>query len=207
VSRFADVLGESRIPVLDLASNYDELGKFLTDRIAPDFEQFGLQLVRLYVENISLPEQVEKALDQRTSMGVIGDLQKYTQYQTATAIGDAARNPGGLAGAGAGMGAGFAMASQMGQAMGQLGAPQPPAPPAGGPPPLPGAATFYVAINGQQQGPFGLDALREKAQQGQIARGTLVWKNGMSSWAALESVPELAPLVANAPPPLPPPQS
>jgi membrane protease subunit (stomatin/prohibitin family) len=211
VARFADVLGESRIPILDLASNYDELGKFLTDRIAPDFEPFGLQMVRLYVENISLPEQVEKALDQRTSMGVIGDLQKYTQYQTATAIGDAARNPGGLAGAGAGMGAGFAMANQMGQAMGQLGQqqaqPQPQgAPQQGGPPPLPGAATFYVAINGQQQGPFGLDALREKAQQGQITRGTLVWKNGMPGWAALDSVPELAPLVANALPPLPPPQ-
>jgi membrane protease subunit (stomatin/prohibitin family) len=207
VSRFADVLGESRIPVLDLASNYDELGKFLTDRIAPDFEPFGLQMVRLYVENISLPEQVEKALDQRTSMGVIGDLQKYTQYQTATAIGDAARNPGGLAGAGAGMGAGFAMANQMGQAMGQLGQQPQSVPAQGGPPPLPGAETFYVAINGQQQGPFGIDALRQKAQQGQIGRGTLVWRNGMPSWAALEGVPELAPVIANVPPPLPPPQS
>ncbi|MGB7158289.1 MAG: SPFH domain-containing protein, partial [Tepidisphaeraceae bacterium] len=106
-ARFADVVGASKIPVLDMASNQDELGKFLTQRIGPDFEPFGLQVVALMVENISLPPEVEAALDKRTSMGVVGDLHKYVQYETGTAIGDAAKNPGGLAGAGAGMGAGF----------------------------------------------------------------------------------------------------
>src|SRR5215218_7281892 len=152
-ARFADVLGESKIPVLDLASNYDELGKFLTQRIAPDFEPFGLQIVALMVENISLPPEVEAALDKRTSMGVIGDLQKYTQFQTANAIGDAAKNPSGIAGAGAGMGAGFAMANQMGAAMaGQTNA---------SPPPLPQAEGYHVAIDGAQQGPLALDKIRE----------------------------------------------
>ena len=96
VSRFADVLGESKIPILDLASNYDELGKFITTRIEHDFDQFGLKVAALYVENISLPPEVEAALDKRTSMGIIGNLQAYTQYQAATAMQDAAKNPGGL---------------------------------------------------------------------------------------------------------------
>src|SRR4051812_41955520 len=120
VARFADALGESKIPVLDLAANQDDLGKFLTTRLQPDFDVFGLKLVNLVVENISLPEEVEQALDERTKMGVIGDLNRYTQFKTANAIGDAAKNPGGLAGAGMGMGAGMAMGQHMSQAMGGM---------------------------------------------------------------------------------------
>jgi membrane protease subunit (stomatin/prohibitin family) len=75
VARFADVLGESKIPILDLASNYDELGKFVRQRIQSDFDAFGLQIAMLMVENISLPPEVEAALDKRSSMGIIGNLQ------------------------------------------------------------------------------------------------------------------------------------
>ena len=194
-ARFADVLGESKIPVLDLASNYDELGKFLTQRIAPDFEPFGLQIVALLVENISLPPEVEKVLDQRTSMGVIGDLQKYTQFQTAQAIGDAARNPGGLAGAGAGMGAGFAMANQMGQAMAAPTGQQ-----TATPPPLPqqASASFFIAVDNKQSGPFAVNDLG-----GRITRDTLVWRQGMAQWTRAADVPELKSLVESMPPPLP----
>jgi membrane protease subunit (stomatin/prohibitin family) len=194
-ARFADVLGESKIPVLDLASNYDELGKFLTQRIAPDFEPFGLQIVALMVENISLPPEVEKVLDQRTGMGIVGDLHKYTQFQTAQAIGDAARNPGGLAGAGAGMGAGFAMANQMGQAM---------AAPTGQstahPPPVPqqSSASYFVALEGKQAGPFTAGELG-----GKITRDTLVWRQGMAQWTRAADVAELRSLVESMPPPLP----
>ncbi len=193
-ARFADVLGESKIPVLDLAGNYDELGRFLTQRIAPDFEPFGLQIVALMVENISLPPDVEAALDKRTSMGVMGDLQKYTQYQTATAIGDAANNPSGLAGAGAAMGAGFAMAGQMGQA---LSAPS--AQPTTTPPPLPDHSSgYYAALDGKQAGPFDLANLR-----GKITRDTLVWRAGMAQWTRAADVPDLKSLIDSMPPTLP----
>jgi membrane protease subunit (stomatin/prohibitin family) len=195
VARFADALGESKIPVLDLAANQDDLGKFLTTRLQPDFDVFGLKLVNLVVENISLPEEVEKALDERTKMGVIGDLSRYTQFKTATAIGDAAKNPGGMAGMGMGMGAGVAMGQQMGQAMSGAGA---------SPPPIPGGQqAFFVAVGGQQKGPLTLDQLRDEVTAGRIQRGTLAWKNGMPQWAALESIPDLAILFANVPPPLP----
>src|SRR6185295_19220034 len=115
VARFADALGESKIPALDLASNYDELGKFITAKIKDDFAAFGLQVPQLFVENISLPPEVEAAMDKRTSMGVIGDLNKYTQFQAAQSMEKAAENPGGTASAGIGMGMGFGMANQMGQ--------------------------------------------------------------------------------------------
>jgi membrane protease subunit (stomatin/prohibitin family) len=99
VSRFADALGEGKIPALDLAGNYDELGDKVRGKIAPEFNRYGLELTTLLVENVSLPPEVEQALDKRSSMGVLGDLQAYTRYQTAEAIGDAAKQPGGMAGA------------------------------------------------------------------------------------------------------------
>ena len=117
VSRFADIVGESKIPVLDLAANYDELGEFVSTKISPEFGNYGLEVTKMLVENISLPEAVEEALDKRSSMGIIGNLQQYTQFQTANAMEEAAKNPGGMAAGGMGMGMGFAMANQMGQSM------------------------------------------------------------------------------------------
>jgi membrane protease subunit (stomatin/prohibitin family) len=199
VARFADVLGESKIPVLDLASNQDELGKFVTGRIQDDFAPYGLQVMSLMVENISLPPEVEAAMDKRTSMGVIGNLQAYTQFQTANAINDAAKNPGGFAGAGVGIGMGVGMGQQIGNAMGQSMQ----SPGLATPPPLPQVASFFVAVNGQQAGPFDLPTLQGMLQKGQVARETLVWRNGMSAWTKASEVSELAPLFANVPPPLP----
>ena len=202
VARFTDILGESKLPVLDLAGNYDELGEFVTNRIQPEFTTYGLELTKLLVENISLPPAVEEALDKRSSMGVIGNLRQYAQFQAAEAMRDAAKNEGGTAGAGMGMGMGFAMANQMGQAMapGALGQAGPATPP-----PLPQqAAAFFAAINNQQAGPFDMTALQQKAQAGEITRETLVWKQGMANWTPAGDVAELQPLFANVPPPLPP---
>jgi len=200
VSRFADTLGESKIPVLDLAANYDELGKFVTTRIGPEFEQYGLDLQKLLVENISLPPEVEAALDKRSSMGVIGNLDAYTKFQTAESMKAAAENPSGTAGAGMGMGMGFAMANQMGQAMmnqGQAGA--------GTPPPVPGAgAMFFMVINGQQAGPFDMNTLRSQASSGALTGATLVWRAGMANWAPAGQVPELMSVIGATPPPIPP---
>lgn len=197
VARFTDVLGESKIPILDLAASYDELGKFLGERIAPGIAQFGLELKNLLVENISLPPNVEEALDKRSSMGIIGDLHKYTQYQTAEAIGDAAKNPGGGMGEAMGLGAGFAMAGQMARAMMPQAGTAP-----GAPPPLPHASQFHLAINGQQAGPFTIDELRAHALRGTLGPESLVWKAGMAGWAPAGQVPELAP-VLSGPPPIP----
>jgi membrane protease subunit (stomatin/prohibitin family) len=156
VARFTDVLGESKIPALDLASNYDELGKFITARIQPDFETFGVTIVKFFVENISLPPEVEAALDKRTSMGVIGNLNAYTQYQAANAIQDAAKNPSGVAASGVGLGMGVGMGQQISEAIrGNQSAP----------PPLPQSAAYFVAVNGQQSGPMDAGKLAEDGPQ------------------------------------------
>ncbi|MEW6367434.1 MAG: SPFH domain-containing protein [Acidobacteriota bacterium] len=132
VSSFTDLLGECATPALDLAAKYDELSSQAREKLVPEFETYGLDLVKFYLENISLPEEVEKILDKRTQMGIVGDMQKFAQFQTATAIEEAAKNPsGGAAAAGVGLGGGFAMANVMGQAFQQTAAPA--AQPAGTP--------------------------------------------------------------------------
>jgi len=204
VARFSDAMAESGIPVLDMAANYDELGAKLDDRVKHDLVAYGLELRTLLVENISLPQAVEEALDKRTSMGVIGDMGKYTQYQAATAIGDAAKSPdgGGLAAGGMGAGLGMAMASQIGRAMNP---PQGSAP-AGGtaPPPLPQAPQYYVALDGKQAGPFGIDAVGQQVHAGAVTKDTLVWTAGMAEWAPAAEVEAVAKLFGAVPPPLPP---
>jgi len=204
VSRFADLIGESKIPVLDMAANYDELGEFITKRIHDDFTNYGLDIMKMLVENISLPKTVEEALDKRSSMGVIGNLNQYTQFQSANAIEDAAKNPNGMAGGGMGMGMGFAMANQMGNAMSpqQQQPPQQSQPTA--PPPIPQAAAFHIAINGQQSGPFDMSSLQGFVTGGQVKPDTLVWKQGMAQWTPAAQVPELSSLFGATPPPLPP---
>ena len=115
VSGISDLLGETNIPALDLAMNYDELSEEAMAKLQPRFEAFGFSITSFYFENISLPEEVEKVLDKRTSMGVLGNMKQYAQYQAAEAIRDAANNPGGgLAGAGVGIGAGAALGNIMG---------------------------------------------------------------------------------------------
>jgi membrane protease subunit (stomatin/prohibitin family) len=195
VSRFADVIGQAKIPVLDLAANYQQLGKFIQTHIQPDFTPFGLTIVNLFVENISLPDEVEAALDKRTSMGVIGNLNAFTQYQVANSIPDAAKNPGGLGAIGASFGIGSAMAGQVTQAMNTPSAP----------PPIPGqASAYFLAVNGKQTGPHSVDELSSLVSSGQFTPKTLVWQHGMSQWSPASSVAELSNLFANVPPPLPP---
>ncbi|MDR3216899.1 MAG: SPFH domain-containing protein [Clostridiaceae bacterium] len=130
VSRLSDVIAESKVAALDLAAKYDEFGKAARIFLQEDLNKIGLQLSALYVENLSLPPEVEKSLDTRTTLGVLGDsMDKFTQYQAASALREAANNPsGGLAGAGVGLGAGFAMGGMMMEAMRGAGAPKAEAP-------------------------------------------------------------------------------
>jgi len=202
LTRFTDAIGEAKIPVLDMASNYDEISKFLENKIKPEFMEYGIELTKFLISNISLPPNVEEALDKRSSMGIIGDLNKYTQYQAAESMTKAAENPSGSAGAGMGMGMGFAMANQMANAMNvnqnnQQQNQQTP-------PPVPPQLQFFAVINGQQAGPFDLNALKQMIAQNQITKQTLVWRQGMANWEAADKVVELQTLFGAVPPPIPP---
>src|SRR4029079_4358454 len=135
MTAFADMLGESKIAALDLAANYRELSDKLRKEVVERIDdEYGLDVPQLFIVNVSLPEAVEKALDTRTSMGVIGDMNKYQQYQMGTAMTPAAANPGGSAAGGMGEGMRVAMANQMAQTLGRSGSAAP------APPPLPGDA-------------------------------------------------------------------
>jgi membrane protease subunit (stomatin/prohibitin family) len=208
VGRFSTALASANIPMLDLAANQDSIGAKLASIMSVEFKPMGLEFPQFVIENLSLPTEVEQALDKRTQMGVLGNLDQYTKFQAANAIEAAANNPGG-AGEGVGLGMGMALGQQMAQSLQpQQAAPQQAAaqqaPQAGGPPPLPPtAAPWFLGVGGQQVGPYDLTALPAEVSAGRLTRGTLVWKNGMGAWTAAEQVPELAALFAHTPPPLP----
>lgn len=124
IGSMTDLFAESGVPFLDMASNQEEFGARLRDKLAPVFADFGLALDSLVVQNVSLPEELQKVLDQRIGMNIIGDMGRYTQYQVANSIPLAAQNEGGMAGLGAGVGAGVGLGQVMGQAMAQAMQPQ-----------------------------------------------------------------------------------
>ncbi len=126
VSGLSDLFAESQIPALDLSMHYDELSEKGKEKMLARFAAFGFTITDLLIENLSLPKEVEEAMDKRTSMGVLGNMQQYQQYQAAEAMRDAAQNEGGMAGAGVGMGAGMGMGQVMANAMNQQNQPQQP---------------------------------------------------------------------------------
>lgn len=117
VSNLSDIIAESKIPALDLAANYDELSHVAVERLRAKVENLGIYLVDVIIENISLPEEVEKTMDRRTSMGVVGNIDQYAKFQTAEAIRESANNPGNpFAGMGVGLGAANMMGNMFNQA-------------------------------------------------------------------------------------------
>ena len=199
---FADVVAKSEIGLLDLASSYQDLSeevrRLVLDRID---DEYGLDLPQLYIVNISVPAEVEQALDVRSSMNVIGDIAAFQGYQLGQSMPTAAANPaGGLAGAGVGLGMGMAMAEGMrgGGAEPQTGSPAPPASPT--PPPVPAPAAWHIAENGQASGPYGADQIAGWIASGRIGRETMLWSAGMAEWVGAARTPQFAAMF----PPMPP---
>jgi membrane protease subunit (stomatin/prohibitin family) len=207
VGRLGTALATAGVPMLDLAAQQQNIGQRIAGVLSEDLANVGITIPTFIIENISVPPEVEAALDKRTQMGVVGDLDAYTRFQTANAIEDAAQNPGGAGeGVGLGMGMGMAVGARMAEQLGRSGQPapagQPPAP--AGPPPLPAHEQWFLGVDGRQEGPFDAAALGERAVSGGFGPDTLVWKAGMAAWAPAKDVPEVAALLAAAPPPLPP---
>lgn len=206
VSQFTDALGELKIPALDLASQYNELGETIQNVLNKKFEELGLRIRQFTIENISMPKEVEEALDTRAKMGALGV--NYMTMKAGDALENASMNQGdmgGMMGAGMGLGMGVNMGGMMSQAMQGGGMQQQPPAAPGGPPPIPGQVQYFVAVNGQQQGPYPVSQLQQYAQGGQFTRESLVWSQGMAQWTKAGEVPELAQLFASTPPPPPPP--
>lgn len=133
-ARLIDVFGGIVKSIFNLPAYYDELAAALKSRVAEDFEAAGLELVDFLIEAITPPEEVQKMIDERTSMAAIGDMDTYLRFKAAKSMQDAAQSGGamgGFLGAGAGLGLGMMMPGMLGQAMGR---------PQGGAAVVPGAA-------------------------------------------------------------------
>jgi membrane protease subunit (stomatin/prohibitin family) len=202
VQSFSRIIAGSGIPVLDMAANTADLGKLVAAEISGVVADYGLTIPEFYIENISLPPAVEEALDKRTSMGLAGDLGRFTQYSAAEAMTAAAKNPSGGAGIGAGlgMGMGMAMAQQLAGQTAQQEAPKTAAAP---PPPPPVEHVWHIAENGETHGPYSKAALGRMAGEGKLTRDSFVWTAGQDGWLRAEDVQELAQLFTVLPPPPP----
>ncbi|MFN8076353.1 MAG: SPFH domain-containing protein [Kineosporiaceae bacterium] len=206
VSRFGPALATAGVPMLDLATQQSSIGSKVAGVLNEDLAQVGVQIATFVVENISVPPEVEAALDKRTQMGILGNLDQYTQFQAANAMEAAAKNPSGGAGEGLGVGLGMAVGQRMANQLNPAAAAPAPAPAAApaAPPPLPAAPAWYVGVGGQQQGPFDAAGLAAQAAAGSLTGSTLVWRQGMAAWTEASAVPELASVLGSVPPPLPP---
>ncbi|TAE00229.1 MAG: SPFH domain-containing protein [Bacteroidetes bacterium] len=205
ITRFTDLIGESKIPVLDMASNYNEFSKFIQEQLFVDFAAYGVDVTKVMVENISLPPNVEEMLDKRTSMGIVGNLDAFSKFQAANAIEQSAKNGGGMSDA-LNAGIGLSMANQFAQNQNQQHQ-QNQQNQQGNttPPPMPPSLSYFVAVNGAQTGPFDTKTLSQMVMQGQFKKDSLVWRQGMAAWTSAGQLEELSPVFGAAPPPLPPP--
>jgi membrane protease subunit (stomatin/prohibitin family) len=211
VGQVGTALANSNLPMLDLAANQQTIAATLAGTLSTNLADLGISVPKFVITNISLPPEVEAMLDKRTSMGVVGDLDRFTRFQAANAVEDAANNPAG-GNNGLGLGVGVALGEQVAGALAGHGGTIAAAPaagssaaaPAGGPPPLPTAAPWYLGVGGRQVGPVAPDDLGARLAAGELTRETLVWRQGMASWTPAGDVPELQPVFASVPPPLPP---
>jgi membrane protease subunit (stomatin/prohibitin family) len=209
VGKLGTALATAGVSMLDLAAQQQNIGQRIAGILSEDLANVGITIPTFIIENISVPDEVQAAIDKRTQMGVVGDLDQYTRFQTAQAIEDAARNPGGGGAAGIGLGMGMAVGQQMAEQLrGSAAAPaaQQPAPtPAAAPPPVP-VQQWFLGVAGQQHGPFTGPELPAKVAAGLLTPDTLVWTAGMDQWQPARQIAALAPVLSIAPPPLPVPQ-
>ncbi|QQR96930.1 MAG: SPFH domain-containing protein [Sphingobacteriales bacterium] len=192
VTKLSDAIAESKLKIEEFASNLEEFSKFGAEKLSDDFDQYGLKVTSLLVENISMPDDIKKEIFELSRLDKI-DMQKLTQWKTAQGIEKAAES-GGMAGAFVGVGLGGIMQGGIANAQQNGGTTPPP------------VMQIFVAVNGQQTGPFDVPALTQMAQNGQLKEDTLVWKAGMAAWATASTVTELSAILNSVPPPIAPPQ-
>ncbi|AIZ40792.1 SPFH domain-containing protein [Cellulophaga baltica] len=205
VTRFTDTVGEANLPIELYAANTSELSETCQEVMQPEFGRVGILLEKFYIENVSMPEELKKEIFEYSRLDKL-DMGKLTQFKTAKAIEEAAKNEGGTAGAGMGMGMGFALAQQMGGMMNPQMTQQsnPNMQQAAVPPPMPVQVLYHYAVNGAQMGPVPFEKLKELFANRTVNKDSLVWKQGMANWSALQEIEELKSFLGgNTPPPLP----
>src|SRR5258705_3044436 len=176
-SEFSQLIAKSEISIMDLATHYGRLSEELRCAVLAKIDnEYGLDLPQLSIVNVSVPEQVERALDARSSMNMIGDMDRYQKFQLGESIPVAAANPaGGLAGAGVGLGMGLSYAGAAVRQPLPLVHPTPAA-----------NAVWYVAAAGGALGPFAAEHLGQVVGAGKLIGETLVVTVGVRGWSRRE---------------------
>ena len=204
VEPLTDYFAESGFSYADIDRQRQELSAGCKGKLVAEFQTLGFSITDFRIEGTEFDEDTMRRINRIADLSAEAQAAQaagvnFAQLQQLEALKAAAANPSGAAGAGVGVGAGIGLGQMMGAGM---MAPQavPAAPP---PPPL--QKTFHAVINNQQAGPFDAQTLAQYARQGALTSSTLVWSAGMPGWSAAGSVPELAGLFAQVPPPVPPP--
>lgn len=213
-SNIGKAMVKQNISVLQISAYLDDISGFCKEKIAKDFQQFGLELINFYFQSINVPEEdpsfikLKQIKEKSAELNVVGrDI--YQLDKSMDVLKTAAANEGAgsaIMQSGLGIGMGMLVGTQIGQQAGQM-LTQMPVAGSAAPPPIPGAQplAFFVAVNGQQTGPFPVAVLQQMVAAGSFASTSLVWRQGMAGWQAASAVPELAGLFAAAtPPPIPP---
>lgn len=206
VARLSKALATAHVSMLDLAARQSDIGNSVAAVLSEDLDSMGITVPAFFIENISLPAEVEEAIDRRTKMGVLGNLDAYTKMQTADAIENASSHSGEVSsgvGMGVGIGMGYAAQQSMQPSSDPAPAPAPAAPAPAAPPPLPPQEQWFAGIDGQQIGPLTKAELSSRLTSGSYAADTLVWCAGMAGWEAASTVPALSAAFAARPPALP----
>ena len=188
INKLTIALGEDDTSILDLAASYDDFAKFMQDKLAKDFADYGLKLEQIVVENISLPEEVEEAIDKRSSRAAVGDLNDHLKYQSAESLTTSSG-----ASEVASIGAGIAMANEISKSFNQSNNPTPPPPPS--------AKPYYIVKDGKANGPHNLDAIKDMVANGTLRPTSYIWQEGMDSWVKMQEI--LSELFTTTPPPVP----
>lgn len=204
-SIIATKLSTDNISILNINNYLQSISEFAKDELVKSFERYGVLLSEFDIISISPREddpsflKLKEAKDLAARIKITGR-DVYQMDRSFNVMDRAASNEGasgGLMNAGIGLGAGVGIGQQAANMGGQMLNTNP-AP--AGPPPIPQPTTYYLAINGQQQGPFVQQAVVNMLQNGSINATTLVWKNGMPQWAALNTLPDFASFFVTPPP-------
>lgn len=210
LSRFNSLLSikmsNDQISIIQINSHLMDMSEFVHTELTNEFEKYGLAMESFSIMSINVPEndpsyiKLRQAIDKAAQLKIVGR-DVYQMDRSFDVLDKAAANEGsagGMMNMGMGLGMGVNMGNQMGNMFSQNMNTQ------ATPPPLPQMANYYLAINGQQQGPYDTNTICQYIQGGQLTRETLAWKQGMPTWSPLGTLPEFANLFGVCPPPIPP---
>lgn len=202
----SDKMTKDQISILNVNSYLNEISEYMKEHISVEFEQYGLSLENFYVMSVNVPSddpsfiKLKEAKDMRAQLNITGK-DVYQMQRSFDVLDKAAANTSGgnnMMNMGLGLSAGMGIGSQVGNMVSQsmnTGAAMPP--------PLPQASPYFLAINGQQQGPFDANTVATYIQKGQIKEDTLIWKQGMANWEKISVVSEFSQFFGSMPPPIP----